>query len=234
MSLEKRIALVDDHNLVRAGFKKILNGLDGYKVVSEGASGLDAIEIVKSARPDVLVMDVSMPRLSGIEALKQIRAINHQLPVLMLSMYEYPDFAVNALKNGADSYIVKDSSEQELRLALDYTCQKKPYISPSVNHHLIQLAINSIQPQTLPDHLTCLQREVLACIAEGLPNRQIATRLAVSIKTVESHRTQIMHRLGLNNSRELIRFALNHQPSSGEHKAHLKGLRKADGGLPDT
>lgn len=209
MPYEKRIALVDDHKLVRAGIKGLLDSLDGYRVTHEGANGLDAVEIVKSTPPDVLVMDVSMPETCGIEALKEVRRDHPELPVLMLSMYDSPEFFISALKYGADGYILKDSAEHELKLALDYTCQKKPFFSPSVARHLIDIAVNSLREVTPADQLTERQREVLAGIAEGLGSRQISEKLGVSIKTIESHRSQMMHRLGLSSSVELVRFALS-------------------------
>ncbi|MCD1646506.1 response regulator [Marinobacter adhaerens] len=209
MPHEKKVALVDDHKLVRAGIKGLVNSLGGYRVVSEGANGLDAIEIVEASPPDILLMDVSMPGVTGIDAVKQIRQHNEKLPVLMLSMYDSPEFVINALRHGADGYILKDSAEHELELALDYVCQKKPFLSPSVARHLIDLAVNTLDKVSPSDQLTERQREVLAGIAEGLSSRQIAEKLGVSVKTIESHRSQMMHRLGLNSSVELVRFALS-------------------------
>lgn len=210
MSYEKTVALVDDHKLVRTGIKGLVNSLNGYRVTSEGANGLDAIEIVRNEPPDVLMMDVSMPHICGIDAIKQIRQHNENLPVLMLSMYDSPEFVINALRYGADGYILKDSAEYELELALNYACQKKPFLSPAVARHLIDLAVmNSLDNISPSDQLTERQKEVLSGIAEGLSTRQIAEKLGVSVKTIESHRSQMMHRLGLGSSVELVRFALS-------------------------
>lgn len=212
MPYDKKVALIDDHKLVRTGIKSLVNGLDGYRVTSEGANGLDALDIVKFATPDILMMDVSMPVVGGIDAIKHIRQHNQSLPVLMLSMHDSPEFVINALRHGADGYILKDSAEHELKLALDYACQKKPFLSPSVARHLIDLAVSATDKVSPSDQLTDRQREVLSCIAEGLSTRQIAEKLGVSVKTIESHRSQMMHRLGLYSSIELVRFALSTHP----------------------
>ncbi|WP_278802319.1 response regulator [Marinobacter nauticus] len=209
MSHQKKIALIDDHRLVRAGIKGLIDSLDGYHVACEGESGGDAVELARSGQPDAIVMDVSMPGLCGLKAVKKIREQNKQLPVLMLSMYDSPEFVINALRNGADGYILKDAAEHELKLALDYACQKKPFLSPGVAKHLIDLAVRSLSEVSPSEQLTGRQKEVLAGIAEGLSTRDIAEKLGVSIKTVESHRSQMMHRLGLSNSTELVRFAVS-------------------------
>ena len=209
MPFEKKIALIDDHGLVRAGIKGLLNSFDGYQVAHEGRSGLEAIEIATSAKPDLMVMDVSMPDVCGIEAIKKIREHNSQLPLLMLSMYDSPEFVINSLKHGADGYLLKDAPEHELKLALDYACQRKPFVSPSVARHLIDIAVRTMDSVSPADQLTDRQKEVLEGIAEGLSTRQIAEKLGVSAKTIESHRSQMMHRLGLSNSVELVRFALS-------------------------
>jgi len=211
MLYEKKIALVDDHGLVRAGLKGLLNSLDGYQVVSEGQSGKDAVAIARSGTPDIMVIDVSMPEVCGIEAIKQIRQHNTEIPLLMLSMYDSPEFVLNSLKHGADGYLLKDAPEHELKLALDYVHQKKPFVSPTVARHLIDIAVNSMTTAAPKDQLTERQQEVLGYIAQGLSTREIAEKLGVSIKTIESHRSQMMHRLGLGNSVELVRFALSAQ-----------------------
>jgi DNA-binding NarL/FixJ family response regulator len=211
MLYEKKIALVDDHGLVRAGLKGLLNSLDGYQVVSEGQSGKDAVAIARSGTPDIMVIDVSMPEVCGIEAIKQIRQHNTEIPLLMLSMYDSPEFVLNSLKHGADGYLLKDAPEHELKLALDYVHQKKPFVSPTVARHLIDIAVNSMTTAAPKDQLTERQQEVLGYIAQGLSTREIAEKLGVSIKTIESHRSQMMHRLGLGNGVELVRFALSAQ-----------------------
>lgn len=212
MSYEKKIALVDDHRLVRAGLKGLLNSLEGYQVEFEGECGSDAVKIANSSKPDIMVIDVSMPKVCGIEAIRQIREHNQALPLLMLSMYDSPEFVLNSLKHGADGYLLKDAPEHELKLALDYVHQKKPFVSPAVARHLIDIAVKSMDSVAPKEQLTERQREVLDYIAKGLSTRQIAEQLGVSIKTVESHRSQMIHRLGLSNSIELVRFALTASP----------------------
>lgn len=203
----RRVALVDDHKLVRAGLKSLINNLPDYQVGPEGADGTDAIAIAN----DVLVLDVSMPGLGGIEALTRIRRNGHQLPVLMLSMYDSADFVVRALRQGADGYILKDAAEDELQLALNYAARKQPFLSPGVTRHVIDMAAN--QPGIQPEAQACLTRrqgEVMECVARGLGTRDIAAALGVSIKTVEAHRSQIIQRLSLASSAELVRYAVQH------------------------
>ena len=211
--VREKIALVDDHGLVRAGLKGLLNSLEGYQVTSEGKCGSDAVKIANSSKPDIMVIDVSMPEVCGIEAIRQIRRHDQALPLLMLSMYDSPEFVLNSLKHGADGYLLKDAPEHELKLALDYVHQKKPFVSPTVARHLIDIAVKSMDSAAPTEQLTERQQEVLGYIAKGLSTRQIAEQLGVSVKTVESHRSQMIYRLGLSNSVELVRFALTASPA---------------------
>ena len=206
----RRVALVDDHKLVRAGLKSLINNLPDYQVDQEGADGTDAVAIAHSGNTDILVLDVSMPGLGGIEALTRIRSDGHQLPVLMLSMYDSPDFVVRALRQGADGYILKDAAEDELQLALNYATRKQPFLSPGVTRHVIDMAAQPGPEASVRTGLTRRQTEVMECIARGLGTRDIAASLGVSVKTVEAHRSQIIQRLGLSSSAELGRYAVQH------------------------
>ncbi len=204
-----RVVLADDHALIIEGMKALLS--PGYDVVGVAEDGRQLILLAERLKPDVIVVDVSMPELNGIDAAKQLR---HSLPgtkLLMVSMHCDATFVTEALQAGASGYLVKRSAPQELLQAVDEVLHGRTYITPLVTRDLVDmLMVPQGGPGELFGRLTPRQREVLQLVAEGRSNKEIAAALFVSCKTVEFHRSNIMRALGLHTTAELTRYAVRH------------------------
>lgn len=192
-----RVLLADDHALVRAGLCALLRGFAGIEVVAEAADGAQAVALAGSCMPDVAVLDVNMPVLSGLEAARLIRERHPELRVLMLSMHIAEMYLQEALRLGARGYVLKDAAPEELERAVREVHAGGLFLSPAVVRKGGEL-----------EALTARQREILTLIALGHSTRSIAERLSISIKTVETHRTQLMQRLGIFDVAGLTRLAL--------------------------
>jgi len=200
-----KILLADDHTIVRQGLKLILSAHDDLEVVGEAANGREAVELAGKLRPDVVLMDVQMPELNGIEATKQMVAANPRVRILVLSMHKEAVYVREILRAGARGYILKDAIDTELLNAVRSVANGDGYISPAVSGALNDKVKNSNSPVDL---LSGREREVLLLIAEGKTNKEIATRLNLSVYTVDSHRGKIMEKLNLHSAGELVRFAM--------------------------
>jgi len=212
-----RILLADDHNLVRAGIRALLQEIEGATIVAEADNGRDAVALAKRHQPDLAILDISMQDLNGIEALARIRSAGLRTRVLVLSMHTTQEFVRRALSAGADGYIVKDSAPLELRLAIEAVLRGESYISPRVSRLLVESYVRSGQaPESSLDALTGRQREILQRIAEGRSTKEIAHALDVSVKTVESHRACVMERLGIRDVAGLVIFAVRNRLVSVE------------------
>lgn len=205
----KRIVLVDDHTLVRAGLRALLDDMPGITVVAEAADGASGLEAVRLHRPDLLITDLSMPGMNGIELTEKAR---HELPdmrVIVLSMYSSKEHVMRAMSAGASAYLLKDAAESELELALAAVAKGESYLSPGASRRLGELfdgaGVSETDPLAL---LTTRQREVLKLIAEGVGTKQIAHQLEISPKTVEVHRSEMMSRLGIRDIAGLVRLAV--------------------------
>jgi DNA-binding NarL/FixJ family response regulator len=201
-----RILLVDDHAVVLAGLRALLADLDA-EIVAEASDGRAAVELARLHRPDVVIMDIAMPELNGLEAAALIRHENPAVRVMILSMHDSKEYVLQALKVGASAYLRKDAAAVELALALAAVRGGGTYLSPSVSKQVIDHYVTGAddKPQ-MP--LTPRQREVLILISEGESTKEIANRLHVSVKTIESHRLQLMGRLGINDVAGLVRYAV--------------------------
>lgn len=204
-----RILLVDDHILVRAGIRALIEGIEGAQIVAEAANGREAIALAKAHSPDLVVMDISMKELNGIEATEEIVAAMPSSRVLILSMHAAEEFVLRAMKAGASGYVVKDSVPMELRLAVEALMRGEVYLSSRISRHVVSALTGNPQgtAQSSLDCLTLRQREVLQMIAEGKRTREIAKVLEVSVKTVESHRAGLMERLGIFDIAGLVIYA---------------------------
>jgi DNA-binding NarL/FixJ family response regulator len=213
-----RVLLADDHTLVRAGIRALVEAVDGAVIVAEADNGRDAVALAKAHRPDLIVMDISMKELNGIEATLQIKAENPDARVLILSMHATEDFVRRALKAGASGYIVKDSAPLELRMAIEALGRGEVFVSSRVSQHLVSgLAGGRERSDTSElDALTPRQREILQLIAEGKSTKEIAFVLSVSIKTVETHRAALMERLAIRDVAGLVLFAVRHKLVSAD------------------
>lgn len=207
-----RIVLADDHALVRAGIRALVESIEGAVVVAEASNGRDAVALAKLHHPDIVMMDISMSELNGIEAAAQIKSEHAATQVLILSMHTSGEFVRRAMTSGISGYLVKDSAPLELRLALESVMRGEIYLSPRISHHLVRGALGAAQGREVPlDSLTARQREVLQMIAEGKSTKAMAFSLNLSGKTVETHRAALMERLGIHDLAGLVIYAVRHQ-----------------------
>ena len=208
-----RVVLVDDHTLVRAGIRTLLEGLDRVFIVAEADNGRDAVALARQHRPELVVMDISMHEMNGIDATAQIAAQVPGTRVLILSMHSAEEFVRRALRAGAAGYLVKDSAPVELKLAVEALARGDTYLSSRVSRHLV-FALGGTESgeraESSLESLTPRQREVLQLIAEGRSTKEVAAQLDLSIKTVETHRAALMARLGIFDIAGLVKFAARH------------------------
>jgi len=202
-----RVLIADDHNLFRAGVRGLLKTFGGMEVTGEAMNGHEAVALAAEQRPDVLLMDVGMPGLNGIEAAERVRAATPTTRVIILSMHTGEEHVMRALKAGAAGYVLKDAQPDELERAVRQVANGEAYLSPSVSKYLVSYARGDGGRSDL-ERLTSRQREVLQLIAEGYTTKGIAARLTLSVKTVETHRAQLMERLEIRDVAGLVRFAL--------------------------
>ena len=198
-----RVVLADDHDLVRSGIKALLSMIDGVEVVAEARDGQELIQLVENLTPDIVMTDISMPRMDGIAAIAQIHAKHPKVRLLVLSMYDTVDFVKRAVANGACGYLMKDAPPFELEQAVRSVMATGSYFSPAIAQRLLQPS----EP-TIDDELTQRQIEILKLIAQGRASKEIAFELGLSPKTVDVHRARIMERLRLNDIASLTLYAV--------------------------
>ena len=208
-----RIVLADDHTLVRTGLRKLLESVDGFEVIAEYTNGRDVVRGVREASPDVVIMDIAMPELNGLDATARIARGEPACPVLILSMHATEQYVLEALRNGASGYVLKDADASELERAIRCVVRGEKYLTPAVSKHLLddymrRIRSDAAQEASATRALTARQREILQLIAEGKSTREMAERLHLSIKTVETHRAQIMQRLEIYDVAGLTRYAI--------------------------
>ena len=209
MSGSIRVLLADDHALVRAGLRKLLDSLAGVEVVAEAANGRDAARLAREHRPDIALIDIAMPELNGIDCARRIVHDCPETRVLILSMHADETYVREAIQAGAAGYMLKDAAPGELELALRALVRGEHYVAPGVAGHLISGFMHGAAADVpAGPELTPRQREVLQLIAEGHGTKDIAARLNLSVKTVETHRAQLMERLGIHDVAGLTRYAL--------------------------
>ena len=204
-----RVLLADDQGLVRAGFKVLLESAADIEVVGEAGSGREALKLVRSKVPNVVLMDIAMAELGGLEALPRITKDFPVVRVIILSAHANEEYVIRALREGASGYMLKDSATTELELAINSVIQDKIYLSPSISRTVIDDYLQRVSGTVSPlEQLTSRQREILQLIAEGKNTKEIAAALDISIKTVESHRLQLMDRLNIHDVPGLVRYAI--------------------------
>lgn len=204
-----RVLLADDHILMRAGIRALLEKVPGVEVVGEADDGDQALHLVKSARPHVVLMDIAMARLNGLEAAARLTREFPDVKVIILSMHAAEEYVVRALRAGAVGYLLKDSATAEMRLALEAVLRGERYLSRAISAEAVagRLAASARSPDSL-ERLTPRQREVLQLLAEGKSTKEAAFVLKLSAKTVETHRTQLMDRLNIHDVASLVRYAI--------------------------
>ncbi|HEX2991831.1 MAG TPA: response regulator transcription factor [Anaerolineales bacterium] len=203
------LLLADDHPIVRQGLKHLLEAESNLKVVGEASSGLQAVQLTEKIKPRVLIVDIMMPELNGLEVLKQVKERSPATCCIVLSMQSADVYVVEALKAGALGYVLKETGPSELVQAVQQVIQGRRYLSPRISERLIDVLIetNHKPPSDPYQTLTNREREVLQMAAEGLSSSEIARRLSISPRTAELHRGRMMHKLGLRSQTDLIRYA---------------------------
>jgi DNA-binding NarL/FixJ family response regulator len=209
MSALVRVLLADDHTLVRAGIRALLNELRGVQVVAEAGDGREAVELAKAHQPNLILMDISMKGLNGIEATAQVKRELPDVRVIILSMHASEEHVAQALRAGASGYMLKDAATQELALAVAAVMRGEAYLSPLISKQVVESYVQRRGADNGPlAMLTSRQRQILQLIAEGKSTKQIAHLLSLSVKTVETHRAQLMERLEIRDVPGLVRYAV--------------------------
>lgn len=208
--MAKRIILADDHRIMREGLRSLVAKLPGVEVVAEAEDGRATVELAQQLSPDVVVMDIGMPGLNGIEATRQLTAENPKVKVIALSMHSDARFVSAMLQAGAHGYLLKDSAFEELAHALQTVMSNRTYLSPGISHTVVRdyLRHLSASPAEEKSALSSRERQVLQLLAEGHSTKEIADRLGISPKTADTHRQQIMNKLGLRSVAELTKYAI--------------------------
>ena len=206
-----RILLADDHAVMRTGLRLVLERQPDFRVVGEASDGREAVALAQQHKPEVVVMDIGMPNLNGIEAARQVTAALPEVSVVILSMHSDEAYVLRALKAGARAYLLKESAESDLIAAIRAVHNGKAFFSPAVSRMLVEDYVRQLQDREIEDSyelLTTREREVLQLIAEGRSNKEIAHMLNLSLYTVESHRGNLMEKLNLHTVPELILYAV--------------------------
>lgn len=205
-----RVVLADDHKMVRQGLRQILSELDDIRVAAEAASGEEFLALARKTDFDIAVLDISMPGINGLEALRQIKAEKKNVRVLILSMYPEDQYSIRALKSGADGYLTKDSAAEELVCAIRTVAAGKKYLTPSIAE---RLAYNLDENSEIPPHelLSDREFEVFKLIADGKTPTEIAETLFLSVKTISTYRARILEKMRMKTNAQLIHYAANNR-----------------------
>ena len=206
-----KILLADDHKVLRSGLRRILEDHDDLEVVGEAADGREAVDLANSLEPDIVVMDIGMPQMNGMEATRQILSKHPRMNVLILSMYADENYVVQVLRAGARGYLLKDTAEEDLIDAVRSVAGGTPFFSPKIARLLVGDSMQRLRNEAASDTyelLTPREREVLQLIAEGKSNKEVAQHLFVSPTTVETHRARIMDKLDLHSTAEIVLYAV--------------------------
>lgn len=206
------ISIADDHDIVRQGLRALLNAEPQWEVIGEAADGLAAVEMIEQTNPDILVLDLMMPGLTGMEVTRRVRQRSPQTQVVILSMYADEPYVLECLRNGASAYVLKAVSTRDLVHAIREVLAGRRYLSPPLTERAIASYVDRAQSAVIPqdryETLTSREREVLQMLAQSMSNSEIATRLTISPRTVETHRANLMRKLDLQTQTDLIRYAL--------------------------
>lgn len=219
MNTKRRILLVEDHTLLRVGLRALLCHDPDLEVVGEAANGRDAIRAVTDLSPDLAIMDLTMPGMNGIEAIAQIKRRCPQVRVLILTLHRADEYIHESLKAGADGYILKDATHDELRVAIRSVLNGKTYLSPDISNNVVSVYLGGGKNAGFSsawESVTHRERQVLKLVAEGRSNKFIAEYLCLSVKTVEKHRSNLMRKLDLHNASMLTSFAIGKGLLAGE------------------
>jgi DNA-binding NarL/FixJ family response regulator len=206
-----RVVIAEDHTLFRQGIKALLSLESEFEVVGEAADGYQAIERAKELKPDLILLDISMPRVDGMAAIKEIKRVCAEAKILVLTVHKTEEHVLETLKSGASGYVLKDASREELLLAMKSVLQDKRYLSPDISARIVDGYLNgrgADEPDTPWKSLTPREKQVLKLVAEAYKNKEIADFLCISVKTVAKHRSNIMAKLDLHSASELTAYAM--------------------------
>jgi len=211
MSSKVRILIADDHGIVRKGLRLQLEQNTQFHVVGEATDGREAVRLAEELKPDVVIMDIAMPNLNGIQATAQIVKRNPQVGVIILSMHSDESYLTRTLTAGAKGYLLKDNADVDLYRAVQVVAQGKPFFSPAIANTLLEDYMRQLQQRGLQDTydlLTGREKEILQLLAEGKSNKEVASSLNLSPNTVETHRTRIMQKLDLHSAADIVLYAV--------------------------
>jgi len=208
---KKKIVIAEDHTILREGLKALLSSSTELEVVGEAEDGREAVKLASELAPDLILMDLSMPRMNGIEAIKEIKKRHPEIKILILTVYKTEEYVLASLQAGADGYILKEANHSEFLLAIKNVLMGKHYLSPEISGKVIEGYLKGKQehtPVTIWETLTSREREILKLVGEGYKNREIAADLYISLKTVEKHRENLMKKLDLHTASALTSYAI--------------------------
>jgi DNA-binding NarL/FixJ family response regulator len=211
MAQKHRVVIAEDYTILREGIRSLLSSNPDFEIVGEAEDGLQAIQRVERLKPDLILMDLSMPRMSGMDAIREIKKHCPGTKVLVLTVHKAEEYILATLQAGADGYVLKDATQAELVMAVRNVLAGKPYLSPGISEKVIEGYLNgrkTLKTTTPWGTLTQREREILKLIAEGYKNSEIAEYLYISVKTVEKHRANLMKKLDLHNTSTLTAFAI--------------------------
>jgi two-component system response regulator NreC len=207
----KKIVVAEDHTILREGLTALVSSNPSLEVVGEAQDGMEAVSLAESLKPDLILMDLSMPRMDGTEAIREIKKQEPSPKIIVLTVHRSEEYLLRALQAGADGYILKDATKSELLLAIDNVFSGRSYLSPSISERVIDgylVGRKSVRSSTSWDSLTQRERDILKMIAENYKNKDIAESLFISVKTVEKHRANLMKKLDLHSASSLTAFAI--------------------------
>jgi DNA-binding NarL/FixJ family response regulator len=211
MGSKYRIVIAEDHTILREGLRSLLTSGSEFEVVGEAEDGREAIRCVEKLKPDLILTDLSMPRMNGMEAIREIKKRSPETKILVLTVHKTEEYILATVRAGADGYLLKDSTHAELLMAVKHVLSGKRYISPGISDKVLDGYLDgrrTLKTRTSWETLTQREREILKLIAEGYKNKEIADDLCISVKTVEKHRSNLMEKLNLHNVQALTAFAI--------------------------
>ena len=211
MNQKYRIVIAEDHTILREGLRALLSSRPEFEIVGEAEDGRAAVQCIERLKPALALMDLSMPRMNGMDAIREIKKRCPETKILVLTVHKTEEYILATFKAGADGYALKDSTHTELVMAIKSVLTGKPYLSPGISEKVIEGYLEgrqTLKARTAYETLTHREREILKLIAEGYKNKEIADDLCISVKTVEKHRANIMEKLGLHNVQALTAFAI--------------------------
>lgn len=205
------VVIVEDHRILREGLRSLLSSNLDFKIVGEAEDGLSAIRLIEEVKPDLVLMDLSMPKMSGLDAIREIKKEYPDTKILVLTVHKAEEYVFASLTAGADGYLLKDAGRAELILAIESVLLGKQFISPGISEKLVAAYLEGrkpLEPESTWESVTQRERQILKLIAEGHKNKQISDYLCISAKTVEKHRANLMKKLNLHNASALTAFAM--------------------------